>query len=280
MKNSFMKKLLSSFLALAMVFTFTPANMSHAVNESNQGVIDESKQAELRKWQEELKKALEAEKASEKLELARVKAGVTKFVTAWSAFFGTVIGAIAGYAYHEKLQLPFYKEKQKLENEKAAKDQEHERELRELENEMKAKDQEHEEKLLKIKQNDDIANFVEKLGVVLTDAGATGMGLKYLPLGAGKARIVGKAAWALWIQLQYALQGLFGENAENVVKSQIEKLSNGEYFGKAWNSTKYHWNEIFNSKSKGTNLADNFTGSENPDNFTGNAGNFTGSDNN
>ncbi len=251
MKNSFMKKLLSSFLALAMVFTFTPANMSHAVNESNQGVIDESKQAELRKWQEELKKALEAEKASEKLELARVKAGVTKFVTAWSAFFGTVIGAIAGYAYHEKLQLPFYKEKQKLENE------------------MKAKDQEHEEKLLKIKQNDDIANFVEKLGVVLTDAGATGMGLKYLPLGAGKARIVGKAAWALWIQLQYALQGLFGENAENVVKSQIEKLSNGgEYLGKAWNSTKYHWNKIFNSKSKDTNLADNFTGSENPDNFT------------
>lgn len=248
MKNSFMKKLLSSFLALTMVVTFAPANMGYAINES--------KQAELRAWQEEVKKATEAEeKANEKLELAKVKAGVQKFVTACLASMVGIITAGAGYVYHEKLQLPLYKEKQKLENE------------------MKAKDQEHEREQLKIKQDDDKAKFIERLGTVATDVGITGIGFSICP--AGIIGMVVKATWALFVQAQFALQGLFGENAENAVKSQIEKLSNGEYRGKICNGTKYYWNEFRNSKPKDTNLAGNFIGLDNALNLTDNALNLT-----
>lgn len=214
MKNSFMKKLLSSFLALTMVVTFAPANMSYAVNES--------KQTELKAWQEEVKKATEAEeKANAKLEIARIKADVTKFITACLASVGGVIAAIAGYAYHEKLQLPFYQEKQKLENEKKAKDQEHEREQ------------------LKIKQDDDYAKLKQKIMVAAADAGLTSVGFVFGP--------IGKVIWTLGVQTQFALQGLFGEKVENLTKSQMEKLFNEEYLGKAWNGTKYYWNEFYNS---------------------------------
>lgn len=209
MKNSFMKKLLSSFLALTMVVTFAPANMGYAINES--------KQAELRAWQEKVKKATDAEeeKANAKLELAKVKADVTKFVTACLASMVGIITAGAGYVYHEKLQLPFYQEKQKLENE------------------MKAKDQEHEREQLKIKQDDDYAKLNQKITVAAADAGLTGVGFVFGP--------IGKVIWTLYVQTQFALQGLFGENAENITRSQMEKLFNAAALGlgKTWNGTKY-----------------------------------------
>lgn len=91
MKNSFMKKLLSSFLALAMVVTFAPANMGYAVNES--------KQAELRAWQKEVKKATDAEEEKAKAPKNNEAVGISVDKSVVLSLIAATVVLLSGKAF-------------------------------------------------------------------------------------------------------------------------------------------------------------------------------------